>query len=669
MNTKLQIAFLSTFIAGAFSVGAATVVLPPMPAPDYDIEFVAAPNTITPPPPPPPAKPGPAHKPKDPTPSAPPANNYGYPSLPEPVHVPVTPSAPPAEPNYGYPSLPMPALPMPVPSAPPLEPVASKPASQSNSRPKPQNVTVAVVVPSAPIITGWDVASAARRGDTWWIRRNKRDVQRYVNSSYLPLHIALENGHPDVAKLLLECGANVSLVDSDGNTPLMLALKNSYIGNDTIKLLLGYGARFDVRNKKGQYPIMFAMSSVSRVRWLLENYKINTQVCDASGKSVIMYALEKNMPIDVVDELVKQGARLDASYEGVTPLMFAIKSGYIYLAKFLRAYDCDVATRDSKGENSLFYAVRYGSYETFRLVSSYGGSFDTRNNDGQTLLMVALATGWSGIRQMLNNVNVPWDCVDCQGRSTIAYAVESNDCCVVKELLARKPHQTMVRQGDTFLLKTALRKNNHEMVRLILDQGVCVRSSTSQNLLYDAVDGDMTELLVQRGADVNMIDASHSRETVLMDALIHGQNKKVYALLEHDADVTTRGINGQTTLMYAAQNEKITTDIIGLLLERGVGINDKDLDGRTALIHAAIKRNINCGCFLMDRGADKTIKDRFGKVAQDYDPLVKRLWRKVVSVPGMLTAATAVGLAGWLTYAAQNNKYPWAKGRFNLRFK
>lgn len=44
-----------------------------------------------------------------------------------------------------------------------------------------------------------------------------------------PLHLAAEEGYPDMAEVLLDHGADVNAVDCDGDTPLHLSLQRQAV--------------------------------------------------------------------------------------------------------------------------------------------------------------------------------------------------------------------------------------------------------------------------------------------------------------------------------------------------------------------------------------------------------------------------------------------------------
>lgn len=67
-----------------------------------------------------------------------------------------------------------------------------------------------------------------------------------------PLHVACRSGHPLIATLLLERGADSSLLDSDGYAPLHVAIQKSH--TETIKALLMGGVNRYIETAQGEAP-------------------------------------------------------------------------------------------------------------------------------------------------------------------------------------------------------------------------------------------------------------------------------------------------------------------------------------------------------------------------------------------------------------------------------
>lgn len=89
-----------------------------------------------------------------------------------------------------------------------------------------------------------------------------------------PLHKASYFGHDHVVEYLLDCGANVNVVDVEGDTPLHDACRLGHVA--CVKLLVRAGAKRDVKNKKGETPLQLAsylgneeLKDLLKKRWMI----------------------------------------------------------------------------------------------------------------------------------------------------------------------------------------------------------------------------------------------------------------------------------------------------------------------------------------------------------------------------------------------------------------
>ena len=138
-----------------------------------------------------------------------------------------------------------------------------------------------------------------------WLSRPS--INALDNLGYTPINRALEYGYMNIAKLLIEKGANVNIKnnfgnsplhftankndeemvqllikcidktsingqDNQGNTPLHNALENGYI--KIAKLLIREGADINIKNNSGNSPLHFAVYENCKevVQLLIENY-------------------------------------------------------------------------------------------------------------------------------------------------------------------------------------------------------------------------------------------------------------------------------------------------------------------------------------------------------------------------------------------------------------
>ncbi len=77
---------------------------------------------------------------------------------------------------------------------------------------------------------------------------------------WTPLHAAVQGHHTEVVKLLLEHGADVELADSNGNTPLFRAVFESRGRPEIVGLLRAAGADPNHSNLHGVSPLQLSQT-------------------------------------------------------------------------------------------------------------------------------------------------------------------------------------------------------------------------------------------------------------------------------------------------------------------------------------------------------------------------------------------------------------------------
>lgn len=87
-----------------------------------------------------------------------------------------------------------------------------------------------------------------------------------------PLHVAAENGHNDIAKILLTGEVfdtlNINALDVDDETPLMKASRAGHLG--MAQILVAKGADFELKNSQGQTAKDLADPHPDLADWLSE---------------------------------------------------------------------------------------------------------------------------------------------------------------------------------------------------------------------------------------------------------------------------------------------------------------------------------------------------------------------------------------------------------------
>jgi len=88
---------------------------------------------------------------------------------------------------------------------------------------------------------------------------NARDSQGFT-----PLHFAAQESLPEVARILAASGADPNVVDEDGNSALHRAISSARGGDEIARSLLEKGANADLANHEGVTPRALAERLGSR---------------------------------------------------------------------------------------------------------------------------------------------------------------------------------------------------------------------------------------------------------------------------------------------------------------------------------------------------------------------------------------------------------------------
>ena len=140
--------------------------------------------------------------------------------------------------------------------------------------------------------------------------------------------------HFEVAKCLIENGAQINVKSKNGNTPLDLAINTHSLG--LFKLLVENGAEIDFKEDNDLTLLHYATmeSSVEMVKFLAEKgAKIDTK--DNDGLTPLHSAVKRGS-LEIVKILVEKGAPIDVTNNNnETPFYLANKGNHKGIAKYL----------------------------------------------------------------------------------------------------------------------------------------------------------------------------------------------------------------------------------------------------------------------------------------------------------------------------------------------
>ncbi|MCR4264900.1 ankyrin repeat domain-containing protein [Nitratireductor sp. ZSWI3] len=208
----------------------------------------------------------------------------------------------------------------------------------------------------------------------------------------------------DVAKLLLEHGADPNEIDDHGQslmqfaverrTPALIDLLVSHGGDLTVKkpphdrsmlhtaaqndrvvnipYLLKQGLAIDGKDANGGTPLMLAAANgkLEATKTLLDA-GADTEARDKRGFTPLIFAASEQH-LDIVKALVEAGANPNArtSESGNTALQYAAHSGWLEGVKFLLINGADPLITNIQGTTARDFALRQGHTEVADLLAS-----------------------------------------------------------------------------------------------------------------------------------------------------------------------------------------------------------------------------------------------------------------------------------------------------------
>ena len=180
------------------------------------------------------------------------------------------------------------------------------------------------------------------------IQNGARIDVKEEKSGRTALHMATK---PEVAKLLIEKGAQIEAKDTRGRTPLLICAMESHA--EVAQVLVQHGAQVNSKTGGGNTPLTFATSygHIDMVKLLVQN---GAQV-DIKGQhgNTPLHGIMQSRGIgpkrhfEIVKYLIEHGAPIDTkNNNSETPFNKANRNGHIEIAKYLLE-----KKKESKGKN------------------------------------------------------------------------------------------------------------------------------------------------------------------------------------------------------------------------------------------------------------------------------------------------------------------------------
>jgi ankyrin repeat protein len=314
--------------------------------------------------------------------------------------------------------------------------------------------------------------------------------------------ITPEKEYLPLALMFINNGLDIDKIHEDGKTTLQIEIENKNFAN--VEFLVNCGADLNVVDENDKNIIY---------KEILKGYS-NYQMIDflvSKGASLEAKDLDEKTIFDDIIEIIA----ITKGFKKVNPVLAAfIKENekYDVLLRKILTYRPNIEAQRLDGKNILFDLVTYNDFETLKMIINYGVNLNIKDKRGSTPLMYMVEEGLKikdkkerefFIERLVYflKYRVSVDIQDVDGRTVLHKAVIANDLTVVEKLLTKKADLTITDiHGRTALHHTQWH-GNYKIARW----------------------------LIAAGADMNQLD--NSGFTLLNYAAIFGHVRLVIALI------------------------------------------------------------------------------------------------------------------------------------------
>ena len=407
---------------------------------------------------------------------------------------------------------------------------------------------------------------ASFNGNTTLVRvlvQRGADINQPAQGGATPLYVAVQQGHDYVAKHLLKNGADSNIAAGQFyDSPLtVLASENGNV--EIAKLLLDYGANINFTNSAGISALYFSAQNnyLPLAKLLIENGASINLTSKAGATPLFIAAQVGNT--EIAELLIKHGANKEISANnGCTPLQIANENGHFKIAALLQ----DGVKEKHQTNASSFTGEVFGSQTDVELAKKY------LQNYGEKAKNEGVYSIWSWVDSRTGETNYQF----------LRNVAESN--IFEFESPGHVSERTMLYEAGTMRTEGRELADGPNWAEKDRKRETELAGGNLEEKLFEAIEAENineARELIDKGANINAVIGY---KTPLLEAADTDNIDLVKLILDSGADVNYKNPEGFPLIALIAHEHNINTKaIIKKLIKAGADIYATNARGTTAI--------------------------------------------------------------------------------------
>jgi ankyrin repeat protein len=493
------------------------------------------------------------------------------------------------------------------------------------------------------------------------LHKKGRDLNALDSDGWAPIHCAIMNTSTDAIELLLKLGATIDVKTKKKKlNPLMLAVLNQKKSH--VKLLLKHDAQVNFEAMQGASALRLAVekNDLEIAELLLQN-NAKIEIYAPDGLNILHYAIQANRPT-MVELLLKYSSNIEAPAKlevDTPPLHLAAFYGHEKIAALFIKYGSNVnqmvcndkneisplhiaaekgnavvgvlleksAKTESvtkEGFTPLHLAVINNNFESVKLLIKHKADINAiaKEKFVHTPLSIAIEKGNAQMVSLLISLGADTTIPLVKNISNLAYAALKGNLEICEILIKHGSDVNKPASHNIIPLHHAIFGENQNIVALFLKNNASIEAyndTDGMNALHIAVahnEIEMAKLILDKGADVNVLSKGHKKATPLHYAVVCGNIEMASLLIAHGAQVSKPGYKEVPLLTASAATGNI--EMANLLLKHGASINKAATSDCITALHIAVSyKKKGMITFLIENGAKIDVEAPSGKSVLD----------------------------------------------------